>query len=100
MDRIREFIEEHLNQILIYGAVSIVVLVGLVVALSFGHFSSGADQATQIAESSSSAQVESTDSQEAVSESTAQPTAAQSSASPQQMYVDVKGAVKNPGVIR
>lgn len=98
MDRIREFIEEHLNQILIYGAVSIVVLVGLVVALSFGHFSSGADHAAQIAESSSSAQVESTDSQEAVSESTAQPTAAQSSASPQQMYVDVKGAVKNPGV--
>lgn len=57
MDRIREFIEEHLNQILIYGAVSIVVLVGLVVALSFGHFSSGADHAAQIAESSSSAKL-------------------------------------------
>ena len=95
MNRIREFIDEYLYQVLI-GLVGIIVVFMFVIG---GLLISHGDKQTM----DDASAVESTASQsgQATSQSTAQESTrpmASSSAAAQQMYVDVKGAVKNPGV--
>ncbi|GAD17464.1 ComEA family DNA-binding protein [Lentilactobacillus otakiensis] len=95
MDRIREFIDEYLYQILI-GLVAIIVIFMFVIGgmlVGKGDDVSSADDQVAIENSSSQSEAASV-SQSASSEQPKQVAAG----SNQQMYVDVKGAVKNPGV--
>jgi competence protein ComEA len=95
MNRIREFIDDYLYQILI-GLVSVIVIFMFVIG---GLVLKGGQKATvdDTASVSESAISQSSTSQMTSQESTRQ-MATSSSGTTQQMYVDVKGAVKNPGV--
>lgn len=95
MDRIREFIDEYLYQILI-GLVAVIIIFMIITGgmfLNRGNDSSEGDDQSLI-RSSSSSETMTSESQPAPQEQAKQV----SSGSNQQMYVDVKGAVKNPGV--
>lgn len=95
MDRIREFIDEYLYQILI-GLVAVIIIFMFVIG---GMLIRGGDDASEgdnqsMIRSSTSTAADST-SQTSTPQEQTKPV---SSGSNQQMYVDVKGAVKNPGV--
>ncbi|GHP15061.1 competence protein CelA [Lentilactobacillus fungorum] len=94
MNRIREFIDDYLYQILI-GLVSVIVIFMFVIGglILKGGSKATVDDTTSISETATS---QSSTSQMTSQESTRQ--MATSSSGTQQMYVDVKGAVKNPGV--
>ncbi|EHO54013.1 helix-hairpin-helix domain-containing protein [Lentilactobacillus kisonensis] len=95
MNRIREFIDEYLYQILI-GLVGIIVVFLFVIGglmLSHGDKEAVVDDSTGVTSESS---VSDASLQASSQESTRQ--IASGTSSNQQMYVDVKGAVKNPGV--
>ncbi|EEI24046.1 helix-hairpin-helix domain-containing protein [Lentilactobacillus hilgardii] len=94
MNRIREFIDEYLYQVLISAAVIIIILVVIVFSLVLGHSSKpqvqGMVSTTSVTEASTTSQSKGSDPIDTAS------SVPQSSS--QQLYVDVKGAVKNPGV--
>ncbi|GAA2978687.1 helix-hairpin-helix domain-containing protein [Lentilactobacillus parakefiri] len=95
MDRIREFINDYLYQILI-GLVSVIVIFMFVIGgmfISRGGQSGSHDDQAVIESAGSTSEMAST----ASSTVPDQPKQV-ASGSNQQMYVDVKGAVKNPGV--
>lgn len=95
MNRIREFIDDYLYQILI-GLVAVIVMFMFVIGGMLMNHGGQADTAedAQMAVSSSSTMSETTSTPASTSEQPKQV----ASGSNQQMYVDVKGAVKNPGV--
>ncbi|MCT2885236.1 SLBB domain-containing protein, partial [Lentilactobacillus parabuchneri] len=95
MNRIREFIDDYLYQILI-GLVAVIVIFMFVIGGMLMNHGGQADTAedAQMAVSSSSTTSETTSTPVCTSEQPKQV----ASGSNQQMYVDVKGAVKNPGV--
>lgn len=95
MDRIREFIDEYLYQILIGLVVIIVIFMFVIGGMLVGKADGASSNEDQVAIENSSSQPETNPvSQSASSEQPKQVAAG----SNQQMYVDVKGAVKNPGV--
>lgn len=93
MNRIREYIDEHLNQVLI-GLISVIVIFIIIIGVMTFHRQSTAtlDGQNGFANSISSSESSST------SVASTEEDSRSSSTANQQMYVDVKGAVKNPGV--
>ncbi len=98
MDRIREFIDDYLYQCLLGVGGVVIILVVIIGIMASGHQSTMpatmSSQTTSEVSGDQGSSVEKTASQ-ASEESTAAP---QASGSDQQVYVDVKGAVKHPGV--
>lgn len=95
MDRIREFIDEYLYQILIGLVAVIVVFMFVIGGLLIGKGGETASSEEPVAVQSSSA---SSDTGSAASSSPGDQPKQVAAGTNQQMYVDVKGAVKNPGV--
>lgn len=96
MDRIREFIDEYLYQILIGLVVVIVIFMFVIGGMLVGKRSDSSPNDDQaVIRSSSTSEADAGSTSESASQQ--QPKQVASGAN-QQMYVDVKGAVKNPGV--
>lgn len=100
MNRIREFIDDHLYQVLISAAAVIVILIVSVLLLTIGHSSKPSQEDATAFATSSTSMSASTDQQASGSQSASSMASAtdNSQSGSQRLYVDVKGAVKNPGV--
>lgn len=97
MNRIREYIDEHLNQVLI-GLISVIVIFIIIIGVMTFHRQSTATLDGQNGFANSISSSESSSTSVASTEEDSRSPEPSSSTANQQMYVDVKGAVKNPGV--
>ncbi len=102
MDRIKEFIEDHLYQTIGgLALVSAILLLGLVFAVHGNTQSETSMQSDIVGSADSSTNLstnEQSSSADEKTETSSQRTTNLSSGGHKQIYVDVKGAVRNPGV--
>lgn len=99
MNRIHEFIETYFYQVLVGVVVVIGVLVIGIFMLAFNHPAKDHPQSQEMAATVATSTSTGASQSQATSAGTASTAATSASQSTnQQFYVDVKGAVKNPGV--